>query len=258
MNAQDLFAGSQDARPRVVLSTSFLADPYVPLLTTAGFDCRRADGPTLYDMLLKENVDIALIQVMDFARINRHGWRVLKNAALSCSTESGIARVSFAGASSLDRICVDESSLLFWHWLDLILLERFETEAHPVRDNCPENMPRLFAGLPALEKGGEHDWDVAEQWGEMTNTPLTTHLWLVRESVDAKSIERLDALFRKPFVSDNPAFNRLISRHIKRDFDEASREGLAEFYRYAFFHGRIDYMPEIKFWGGASDTEREG
>ncbi len=248
MNAQDIFSAAVQTRPKIAVSRTFGAELYIPVLQNAGYVC------VPYSPRLDDDAPIALVSAVDYARHERQGWRVYKNAALSWTEEAPVAFMDFGDGRTPEAICVKESPRLFWHWLDLILTERYETDAHPV-DECTQGVPQLISGFEALENKSSAFWSIAEQWWEMTAAPMVTHLWIIREKYDEEEVQRWQRIFTRPFVFENDKLQRVVRKHLNRSFDDAVAKGLSAFYRYAFYHGRIEHIPEIRFWGEQDDTE---
>ncbi len=256
MNAQDLFGAGDMPASEIALSASFLADPYAGLLGNRGFRIRRDDGEALIGLLERGETSAAFINVFDYARLKMPGWRVLPHTAFHCRGQAPWAILYFgSGDSGLEHIHVQEQPPLFRFYLELILRERYEIA--PRWLNAPrEDASRFLGGMPALEQAARNNayWDITDQWHDLSETPLASHFWIVREEAGDKLIRELEQLRSRPLRHVRPEATRFFSSHLQTDFSDEAREGLAEFYDLAFAHALIEYMPEIKFWDAGDDA----
>ena len=258
MNAQDLFGAGDRPASEIALSASFVADPYAALLSNRGFRVRRNDGEALIRLLEQRQTSAAFINVLDYARLKMPGWRVLPHTAFHCREQAPWALLYFGrGENSLEHIAFREKPLLFRSYLELILRERYEiTPLWEVGEK--EGLSRFYGGLPALEQAARDAayWDVTDQWYDLTETPLVSHFWIVREEAPEKLIRELEHLRSRPLMHEHAGAKHFFSAFLKTEFTDGAKEGLAEYYDLAFSYGMIEFMPEIKFYG--EDEPEEG
>ncbi len=260
MNAQDLFGtGVDKPASEIALSQSFLADPYAGLLGNRGFRVRRNDGEELIRLLEKGQTAAAFISVPDYARLKMPGWRVLPHTAFHCREQAPWALLYFGSAeNSLEHIVFREEPLLFRSYLELILRERYEITPH-WEDGEKEGLSLFYGGLPALEQAARDAayWDITDQWYDLTETPLVSHFWIVREEAEESLIRELELLRSRPLKHSQARASGFFANILKTDFTDEAREGLAGFYDLAFAYAMIEFMPEIKFYG-EDEPEEDG
>jgi len=112
--------------------------------------------------------------------------------------------------------------------------------------------------MPALEQAARDAayWDITDQWYDLTETPLVSHFWIVREEAEESLIRELELLRSRPLKHSQARASGFFANILKTDFTDEAREGLAGFYDLAFAYAMIEFMPEIKFYG--EDEPEEG
>jgi predicted solute-binding protein len=104
--------------------------------------------------------------------------------------------------------------------------------------------------------------DLVEEWNDLTNLPYVHGFWVGREEElkdeEAKALYAAKAggmLLKTQIVQTNARQHNLsfdemteYSSAFSYDFGEKEEESLAEFIQYAYFHGIIGDVPEIRYF----------
>ena len=73
----------------------------------------------------------------------------------------------------------------------------------------------------------------------------------IRESyrLGAQNINQICEAFAKDQPYNAQFYADYLNQNISFRFSDEEQEGLMEFYRYAFYYGLIEFIPELNFYG---------
>ncbi len=225
--------------------------------------------------LLEGEVDLGIIPSIEYAR-SKGAWEIVPELCIASRGAVKSVNLFFKkDLRDLRKIAVDTSSRTSVALLKILLRERYELEPELIA--MPPDLERmleqtdaaLVIGDRALYYQQSHPFflDLGEEWFDMTGLPFVYAFWAGHElslsEEDVKTLQesyRIGAQHIKEICSDYakdasqaPSFYQdYLERHIHYQFGEEEKQGLKEFYHYAFFFGIIEYIPELHFYGQES------
>ena len=209
----------------------------------------------------------ALVSPLEYARAASLSC-VLPEIAVSSRTPNDAITLHFRDElHTIATLAVDPSCASEIVLAKIILAEEFDIRPAmvPTIGSLEHMLTRgdaaLMVGDSSLGIGTAHlnKIDLVEAWNEMTRTPYVHAVWVVREhglgAHEVASIQKVgkraeDAV--REIVSEAPpdkketlglhlsAFSYLLT-----DEEEA---GIAEFFRYAYFHGVLPDIPDLQYF----------
>jgi chorismate dehydratase len=226
--------------------------------------------------LLNGEADIALIPSIEYSRIRetRHLQIIPNIAIVSKGAVQSVELFFNKGISTISRVAVDHSSRTSVALLRIILGEKFDVQPEfvvmkPDLDSMlAETDAALIIGDPALELADRMDnrLDLGEEWEDLTDgLPFVYAFWavlagkasahVVEDFVRSKSdgIEAIshiaDDYARREGSLASERYEDYLRKNISFDLGHAEKEGLREFYTYAFYYGLTREVPDLHFVG---------
>lgn len=264
--------------PRLAVSEALYLKPLIEGLDGPGspFDLQ-VDFPAAIALNFSnrpENFRGAFLSPIDYAR---HGgeYQIVPGISAASAQPTGTIRLFVNhGVKDIRNVSVDIRVTSEIILAKILLLEKFpnisprgqsmqflpmlpdpgtmlaKADAALVVDFVPEAKPSSFA----------FSLDLVEEWNDLTGLPYVHGFWVVREghwSVDdnkaiqaskergMRDLASLASRHARPPLSGKAVEHYLSS--FKYDFGREEEEGLAEFFRYSYFHGAIKDIPDLSF-----------
>ncbi|MBN2707867.1 MAG: menaquinone biosynthesis protein [Calditrichaceae bacterium] len=230
------------------------------------------DVPSVCAQRLKEGeVDLGIIPSIEYAQ-SKGSWKIIPDLCISSKGAVKSVNLFFKkDLQDLNVIALDTSSRTSVALLKIILKEKFQIEpeymfmAPDLNEMFKKADAALIIGDRALHYQAENPshLDLGEEWYDLTGLPFVFALWaghelsinkddleIVRQSYQAGK-ENLEEIARE-FASVHPlawdAYYDYLCKNVVYTFGEDEKEGLMEFYRYAFYFGLIKHIPELLFY----------
>lgn len=207
--------------------------------------------------------DAVFISAIDFARI-KSGWQVIPDVCLASNGKAPLAILTYeSDESDLSTIVYGRNEPTVQAALQIILREKYEVESRIFSKDEQTDAKACHLLIDAEALRYAHTSiryiDIAEEWFDLTGLPLVLGFWIVHESNPALHASIFKTAHREIFKNLQAAFGDTgteafrdfvmdsICNKMIYDFDDSVKEGVAEFYNYAFMHGLIDYNPKFEF-----------
>jgi chorismate dehydratase len=217
--------------------------------------------------LRNDDVSCALITPIDYAK-ESSDFHIVPGIAVSSRGASETIRLFFrSGARRIETVAVDIGSTSEIILTRILLAERYDTE--------PKFIPMMPVLEPMLEKAdaallvGDNARsvpasarfiDLVDEWEDLTDLPYTHAFWGCRPgSLNADDIHLLhsvrdEGLRNIPAIATEAAANGGTQASLEEyfgqfsyTFDEETEDSISEFFRFAFFYGVINDIPDIRF-----------
>jgi chorismate dehydratase len=226
--------------------------------------------------LKSRELDTALLSPIDYAR-NSDEYLIVPNICVSSTGNRSTLLHFREGLRSISTIAADIGLTSEFVLAKIILTEKYDTNpqfipmAADVTTMLAKADAALFVGGPALFSSLDTQCtiDLAEEWGDLTDLPYVHAIWLSRrESLSPSKLYllresceeglrhlsdiALDAS-KEEQCTPEECESYLASFNFK--LDEETVESISEFYRYAFYHGVLGDVPEIKFYPAALEPD---
>ena len=261
--------------------TSVWADPLVRAIGKLGqFNVERRSPAENAHGLREGRLDAALVSLIDYAREGSL-QRIIPGIAVSSRGGSNTVILRFReGIHTIKTLAVDPRSVSDIILATVLLAEEFDVTPSvvPVEGPAMEMLGRadaaLITGDEALLDAPRSNLtlDLVEAWTEMTELPYVHGILCCREHAltddEAHSLSTLD-----PTPEDylSTAASEAASTHGLREQTSGARrsylaaftytltdevkEGIAEFLKYAYYHGVIPDVPELNFLSPSSPDD---
>ncbi len=227
----------------------------------------------LIDMLLSDEVDVALCSSIDYQR-SPQPLSILPVGLLGChGTTLTVRMYSSVPLDRIERIYCDTDSHTSVALLQILLRERYDISPELidydareyVADNHPLEYPEsmMLIGDKVVTHSPPpvrypHQFDLGEAWRELTGKPFVFALWMARQDADPASLrtvgialdhqrrhnqERLDGIIHTRVRPGNwpvDLAKSYLTQRITYQFDETHLESLELFFDKAHEHNLIE------------------
>jgi chorismate dehydratase len=236
------------------------------LHSAGGFEIVLDAPASLAQRLEHRGLNGALLSPIDYAR-NASEYLIVPGAAVSSQTGNESIVIHFRqGVRAVKTLAVQPVSASDIILAKILLAERFDIEPRimPLAGNLEAMLARadaaLLAGDAALGSVRERPeaLDLVEEWIAATDLPYVHGFWCAREKMLTEP-ERtlLGGLGTGPDGpapgAEGPSPFDLFSY----DFPDNVQEGIREFLRYAYYHGILPDVPDLRFFG-SDDADEPG
>jgi chorismate dehydratase len=232
--------------------------PYADAAASVHLDVIRETPAVVARDLDAGSLVAGFISPIDFAR-NASEYRLVANAGVVSREGNGALVIRFRpDAETVKTLAVPSISASDIILARLLLSERFGLTPAlvPVDGNVEAMLAKADAALVATlsanpEYDGEEGLDLVEEWVDATGLPYVHGLIVAREGnlhsdeITALSAAGAPALPESPEIPDAETTFYPYSYGLPDD----ALEGLKEFLQYAYFHGILPDVPDIKFLG---------
>ena len=222
--------------------------------------------------LLDGEVDLGIIPSIEYARAK---GKLSIIPDLSITSRDYVKSVELFFKKDLrkiETIALDTSSRTSAALLKILMQEKYELSpeyklmAPDLESMLQEADAALIIGDKALHYQVDYPnkLDLAAEWNDMTGLPFVFAFWAgtksgineadieaVQESyrLGAQNIDAICEAFAKNQPFDALFYADYLKQNISFRLSDAEQEGLLEFYRYAFYYGLIEFIPELNFYG---------
>ena len=105
--------------------------------------------------------------------------------------------------------------------------------------------------------------DLNEEWQDMTGLPFVYAFWAGREftitsndlklirfsyELGEKNLEKISKDFASKHKENWVFYHDYLTKNLSFTFSDREKEGLNEFYNYAFFYGYTKFIPDLHFY----------
>jgi chorismate dehydratase len=215
--------------------------------------------------------ELSLIPSAEYAR-TKETWNIIPGICIACSGSVVNVQLFFRkGLKDLKKIAVDNQAPSAAFLLKILMREKYTMS--PDYLEMPADLQlmleradaALISGDKALEYYHQHRnrLDLNEEWIDLTGLPFIYSFWagreftitaedirLIRKSFDIglRNIEHICKDYAAQYGTDWVFYHDFLTKNISYNFDEKAREGLMEFYNYAFFFGYTEFIPDLHFY----------
>ncbi len=224
------------------------------------------------DRLISGEVELGIIPSIEYAR-GKGALRIIPNLAIASPGKVKSVNLFFNPESKqINTIALDTSSRTSVALLKILLKEKYELDPDfvvmpPDLDSMLQKADAaLIIGDKALHFQVDHPqyFDLAEEWQDLTGLPFVFAFWaghelaLKQEDVEAiqksyelgkQHIDEIADEYAKTHPQTPAFYASYLKDNISFTFGEDEKASLDEFYRYAFYYGLIEHIPELHFYG---------
>jgi predicted solute-binding protein len=225
----------------------------------------------------------AFLSPIDYARYGAE-YCIVPNICVASSRRTDtIQLVVKSEIKNIERIAVDIRFTSEVVLANIILKEKYRNESVHQNLKFIPMMPDIGAMLekadaalavsdkPVIQKAaGMFTLDLVEEWNDMTELPYVHGFWVGREEetseeeANALLAAKKNGIFLRSQIAQGVAQQQNlplneVTQYVSSfsyDLGEHEEESLAEFMHYAYYHGVIGDVPEIRFFDIEPEKER--
>ena len=287
MEPQSLFSKPEKHPPKKNLRSIACADefddqPMILGLKQGHNQLKFGNSAERFEWISQGSVDIGFISSTDFSRL-KGGWKVFPNICKSSLGRSSTALFFNKNLSEINSIAVPTFSRTSSIVLQILLKELYQVDCKIVKSDLGLDSALkkynavLMTGNGALKEMAKNNSfiDLGEQWLDLTGLSLVYGFWIGNELIVnrddynqltaslqlgnksiAKIVENASLVTRLSLgtggeqasgINSQSSLEEYLSKTISYTFGEAEKDALAELYKYAFFYGFIEYIPDFNF-----------
>lgn len=217
------------------------------------------------------SVEATLLAPIDYAR-SKGETRIVPQISVTAAAGGSTAAIFFRkGLRDITSLAVDVNFPSEAVLAKVVLAEQYGLVPEFIPASPP--LARMLEQADAALLVGEAAWqatlfqepslDLIEAWEEMTELPFVHVLIVAQErALSADDIHALQLSARIGASSlhsvattragdigvSEEALEEILREYLSFDLDETAIESLGEFFRYAYYHGAIDNLRELKFY----------
>jgi hypothetical protein len=205
-------------------------------------------GKNVVERLLDDELDAAIIPALEYAK-NSSDFSVYPGFSISSRGESGLVKLlTRSDVKSITRLALGPASAQDAVLAKIILSEEFEQDVEFVSSaGEPATLLQktdgvIVGGDEALRLSLEVPMvDLAAEWTEMTELPFVHLVCVGKKDKECAPLSRM--------FTEMDAGADLLPGDVGFAFTDFERNGLGEFFRYAFYFGILPDVPEIELFG---------
>jgi len=252
--------------------------PFVPL--TYGLNkLSLPDNIRVSEDSLRENarrlregeIDLGLVSSIEYA-LKKEVWHIIPGLCMTSVGKIKHIQLFFKkGLKEIQTIAVDQNVSGEDVLLKILMREKYVLS--PEFIYLPADLDNMFAqadaaliiGDKALSNYNSYParLDLNEEWLDFTGLPFVYAFWVGREltvttdevaliqnsyNVGKNNIQKIAKDYASDKNEDWTFYFDYLNRDLVFTFSEQEKDGLLEFYNYAFFYGYTEFIPDLHFF----------
>jgi chorismate dehydratase len=221
--------------------------------------------------LREGEIELALISSLDYA-LKKETWHIIPDLCVSSAQAIKHIQLYFKkGLTDVQKVAVDKNAASELILLKILMREKYMMSPDYIEMDADLDLmldkadSALIIGNKGLEYSLDHQnrLDLNEEWFDMTALPFVYSFWAGREltitpddiriikSSYELGINNLEKIAKKLAAthSHNWGFyHDFYTQNLSYTFSELEKDGLNEFYNYAFFYGYTEFIPDLFFY----------
>jgi len=216
-------------------------------------------------------VELSVIPSIEYAR-KKETWQIVPGICISSFSMLQNAELFFKkGLKEIKSIAVDTNACTSLILLKILMREKYHIE--PEYKKMQADLDIMLNKTDAALLVGNNVYsyyhenrnrmNLTEEWVDFTGLPFVHSFWAGRDftvsSFDVKDIklsfkigmQNLETI-AKEFAGNKKEswvfYHDILSKNINYKFSEKAKDGLLEFYNYAFYFGFTEFIPELHFY----------
>lgn len=219
----------------------------------------KGEPAALAEQLFARELDAAFLSPVDYAR-NASEYLIVPGSAVSSAEGNNAVVVHFReGVKTVRTLAVPPISASDIIIAKILLAERFDLNPQivPVLGSLDDMLARADAALLAADAAMQYALtrpnalDLVEEWVVSTDFPYVHGFWAGRdEALTGPEVRVLAAAGRRGYDALAKAGGALagVLEAFSYDLTEDVQEGIREFFRYAYYHGILPDVPDLRFF----------
>lgn len=276
MDIEDFFSGEsksphKEKQEKITLSVidSFIADPLIYRIGE-GFDIIRDNPVNSVNRLIEGVVNSGLIATLDYAK-GKGNWKLIPKICIAAKGSFKTINLFFnKEIRDLKTIAVDSNDPTSLALMKIIMQEKYEIAPNflTVNGQLDQKLNQADAALLSgneafnLQQSNKMFVDLSDEWFDLTGLPFVYAIWVIHEmDLNASMIDKiksttdynienqnriLKSVFEK-YKDNGSIYRELINDMISYNLGMEEKEAINEFFRYSFFFGLIEHIPDLHY-----------
>jgi chorismate dehydratase len=262
-------------KTRISIDKSLASRPLIYGLTGTQledtFDLQYSSQVMCAENLRQGVSDLALIPAAEYAR-KKETWFIVPDLCIAAPAASKKIQLFFnSGLRDIKRIAVQSLNSTETILLKIILQEGHELNPEYIEEtgDLEHLLKKVDAALQvdevALENYNKNRnrLDLNEEWVDLTRLPFVYSVWAGREfliekediiavkmshEIGFRNIEIICKDHAEKKEEDWGFYHDFLTKDLTYILTDTEKDGLAEFYSYAFYFGLLEYIPDFHFF----------
>lgn len=251
---------------------------YLPLIYGISHNLVRHDFGISYAPIMENaiklregEIELGIISSLDYA-LKKETWLIVPDICVSSNQKIKDVQLFFKkGLKDIRKVAVDHNAFSENILLQILMREKFMMNPGYIKME-PDLKKMLSDADAALIVGDRalnyymtnpNRLDLNEEWTDMTGLPFVYSFWAGREfTISSNDLKLLESSFRlgitnlekisreyaKTHTENWGFYHDFFTQNISYSFADDEKDGLHEFYNYAFFYGFTEFIPELHFY----------
>ena len=282
MDAQDLFNTSKEGKSinpqhdRLIGLSDSLT--YLPLIYGLKHQLIHHDFLVRFGSLFENaiklregEIEIGLISSLDYA-LKKETWQIVPDLCISSPRKIKDVQLFFKkGLKDIRTVAVDKNAASEITLLKILMREKFLISPDYI-EREPDLDRMLLDAEAALIVGDQalnyytvnpNRLDLNDEWMDLTGLPMVYAFWAGREitvtpddikilhtsfNLGSNNLEKISKDYASKHQENWVFYHDFLTQNISYSFSDLEKEGLNEFYNYAFFYGFTEFVPDLHFY----------
>ncbi len=273
MNPENLFSRTPKQKPlsstKNIAIGNALEDKVLGynLFKNDAYKINKGSQDDIFNWVSQGAVDYALISAADFALL-KGGWLLIP-ALCKANDIPAKSNLLFFNSNLpvFRKIAILKGNNTAHLVLKILMKEIYQLDPEYIETEGPTETllndfdAVLVTGERALQESENNKSfiDISEEWQQLTELPLVNGFWIANElSMEKKDLQSILESYQTGIKNINNIWTDYDSRkikaveeylinNVKNSFDGDYLDSLQEMYRYAFFWGLTEYVPDLDF-----------
>ena len=221
--------------------------------------------------LREGEIELGLISSLDYA-LKKETWHVIPDLCVSAIKSVKHVQLFFKkGSTDIQRVAVDRGASSEVTLLKILMREKYMMSPdYTEMDADLESMlSNAEAALIVGDKGidyaqdNRNRLDLNEEWLDLTGLPFVYAFWAGREmtvttddlkaikssfELGEKNLENISKEYARNHRQNWSVYHDFYTQNMSYTFSDVEKDGLNEFYNYAFFYGFTEFIPDLYFY----------
>lgn len=234
------------------------------------FNCIKDTPQGSCDRLREGQVDFGMISSLDYSK-GKGNWKIIPDICISSMGPGNFINLFFnKEIRKIGKIAINQDDITSNTLLKILMREKYEiipeyvTIEGGLKDKLKKADAAILTGNQAFQYQQSNNFylDLCDEWFDFTGLPFVYAFWVVNEiSIDDEYITTIQNSI-KNINSNIRASSKELAKGNNGDIEEyinyfkniftyplgnEENYGINEFFRYAFFFGIIDHIPDLHY-----------
>jgi len=221
--------------------------------------------------LREGEIELGIISTLDYA-LKKETWQIVPHICISSPHKIKNVQLFFKGGlSDIRKVAVDKNAASESILLKILMREKFQIS--PDYIEMEADLGKMLSGAEAalivgnqalnLYNKNRNRLDLNDEWMDLTGLPFVYAFWAGREMTIApndlkmlltsfklgiNNLEKVSKDYAEKHQENWVFYHDILTKNMSYSFSDKEKDGLNEFYNYAFFYGFTEFIPDLHFY----------